>query len=296
MNCSKKRRPRRFEDAAVEPIQAALREQLNAATALWTVPDLVRGMQQRLRVSAPAVRQALNGMVASQELAYVDQFGHTFVQPNFQRPMRIGRIVLLPPQISYSAEPGDLPIRIQSGSAFGDGRHPTTRMALQLISEAREISTDEWAGVQALDIGTGSGVLAMAAVLCGAGAAIGLDIDPCARFEARENVRRNHLTAKICICNRSFRTLNGPFRLVCANLRTPTLMRCYPHVKGWVPPGGQVVMSGIKFEELDRILARYLSGFFLQRQVRALDWAAVLLQAPTGPQSAERQSFDEIRY
>jgi ribosomal protein L11 methyltransferase len=154
-------------------------------------------------------------------------------------------------------------IRILPGAAFGAGRHPTTRLALKGIdfilgSHGRSLVRG---GSRVFDIGTGSGVLAMAAVLLGIETGLAVDIDPCAVAEAKANVGLNGLSERIAVSSRTAETIEGRYQLVTANLRTPTLSRLAPHIAAHVDPRGALVISGIRTEECEALLGEFEKHF-----------------------------------
>jgi ribosomal protein L11 methyltransferase len=155
-------------------------------------------------------------------------------------------------------------IRIMPGASFGAGRHPTTRLALRGIEFAltRCEKASIGPGTCVLDIGTGTGVLAMAAVLLGIETGIGIDHDPCAAAEAKANVRLNGLDARITVSDIAVGCISGSFALIAANLRLPTLLRLAPSVAAWTPPGAAVVISGIRLEEEEALLSVYAKPSF----------------------------------
>jgi ribosomal protein L11 methyltransferase len=105
-----------------------------------------------------------------------------------------------------------------------------------------------------LDIGTGSGVLAMAAVMLGIETGLAVDIDPCAVAEARANVELNGLGRRITVSDQAADTIDGSYDLVTANLRTPTLVRLAPVLAARIPPQGALVLSGSRAEECGELL------------------------------------------
>jgi ribosomal protein L11 methyltransferase len=207
-----------------------------------------------------AVQAAIRELVASGALAYTAEHGRTFLEPSFDRPVRVSeRIVLAPPDRDVPPGPGEIVVRLRPGAAFGVGRHPTTRLALQGIEFALrgDGAARSRAGSRVLDIGTGSGVLAIAAVKLGIENGVGLDIDPCAVAEASHNVRLNGLAGRIAISDRSIEGLDGLFSLVVANLRLPTLARLAAPIAALTMPGGALVVSGVQNAEQDVIVDVY---------------------------------------
>ena len=225
-----------------------------------TPQELEKRLLQQLAVSRTAVKKALRHLVAARELTYTYQYGCSFIEKAFNRPVRISKqVVLKPPDVHYTSEPDEVVVTIQPGAAFGNGEHPTTRLAIRGIEQA--LSRKEfWPNknhLQALDIGTGSGVLAITAVLLGAKKVVGLDVEPLARTEAFQNVQLNTLENYIEIHDWNVIDIDMKFDLIMANLRYPTLKRLGPHLAAITQAGGSVVVSGVKAEEVDSLLNRY---------------------------------------
>jgi len=130
----------------------------------------------------------------------------------------------------------------------------------------------------ALDIGTGSGILAIASVLLGIQRATGTDIESCARKEAKENVELNGLSGRIDISDQELDEIDGMFSLITANLRYPTLMTIHPHIKRLTIPESAIVLSGIKADEIERIctMYSYSNGFQLMWHEEEAGWACVV--------------------
>jgi ribosomal protein L11 methyltransferase len=243
--------------------------------------DIIKEIGGRLKLKKNRVQRAIHELVATGEIAYTYEHGRTFLEPSFDRPVRVAeRIVLIPPEKGFASRPEDVVIRIMPGASFGAGRHPTTRLALRgiefALTRCEKASTGP--GTRVLDIGTGTGVLAMAAVLLGIEAGIGIDRDPCAVAEARANVRLNGLDALIAVDDTALERISGPFALIAANLRLPTLLRLAPSVAAWTPPGAAVVISGIRLEEEEALLSVYAKPSFEPLWCGEEDeWAGVAL-------------------
>jgi len=204
-------------------------------------------------------------LVSSGELTYTYEHGCTFVQKSFDKPVRISRsVVLRPPGHRYRPEPHDVVIRVKPGASFGDGRHPTTRLAIKGIEfgfrEFKPFVSNRESAV--LDIGTGSGVLVMTAVLFGVQKGLGIDFDSCARAEARENVKLNDLQALITISDQAIEDIQPSFSMVLANLRAPTLQKICVRIGCVTNPNGIVVLSGIRCHELAGLMAVYAAAHF----------------------------------
>ena len=127
-------------------------------------------------------------------------------------------------------------------------------------------------------MGTGSGVLAIASVILGIGRATGTDIESCARKEARENVELNGLTENIMISDQEPVELKGPFSLITANLRYPTLIALHAHIKRLTTTGSALVLSGIKTHESQRIGEVYSNGFHFLWQEEEKEWVCLVFK------------------
>jgi len=243
--------------------------------------DIIREIGGRLKLKKNRVQRAIHDLVAAGELAYTYEHGRTFLEPSFDRPVRVAeRIVLIPPEKVFASGPEDVVIRVMPGASFGAGRHPTTRLALRGIEFALICREKPLIGpgTRVLDIGTGTGVLAMAAVLLGIEAGVGIDLDPCAVAEARANVRLNELDARIAVDDTALERISGPFALIAANLRLPTLLRLASSIAAWTPPGAAVVISGIRLEEIETLLSAYADHSFAQMWYdEEDDWVGVSL-------------------
>jgi len=167
------------------------------------------------------------------------------------RPIRIGdRLWIVPPDFEPDTAGPEAVVRIEPGLGFGTGEHPTTRTLLRWIHDAGPFS-------RALDVGTGSGVLALAALAGGAKAAIGLDPDGLALENAARNRRLNRAWG-LALVRGSMDTVapGARFDLVLANLDGPTLDRLFPALAGRVAPGGRLGVAGALGSERSTLLAR----------------------------------------
>jgi ribosomal protein L11 methyltransferase len=231
-------------------------------------PDqIIKDLGGRLKIRKNRVQRAIRDLVAAGELAYTFEHGRTFLEPSFDRPVRVGeRIVLTPPGKEFHPGLGDLVICIAPGASFGGGRHPSTRLALRGVEFALTHCEKPLAGPgsRMLDIGTGSGVLAIAALKLGIESGIGIDLDPCALAEAKANLRLNGLEGRIFISDAPIESIHGSFALVAANLRLPTLLCLAPAIAGWASGGAAVVISGIRLEEAQTLLSVYKNQSFVE--------------------------------
>ena len=231
-------------------------------------------------VDEKAIKTAISDLILSRELKYTYQFGCSFLEKSYEKPTRVSRrVVLKPPDMVYEPLFSDIVIDILKGASFGFGNHPTTRLAIQGIEAALynkhgDINVDDG---HALDIGTGSGVLAIAAVLIGIKRAAGIDIDPCARAEAQKNIKLNGLEHRIKILDTRVEDIKETYSLITANLRYPTLKRLCPHMAGITQKKGAVVVSGIKSDEVEDLLDTFAqNGFECTWKMFEKDWAGMV--------------------
>ena len=188
------------------------------------------------------------------------------------RPIRIGRLRIVPAHAG--TEPGVL--RLTDSAAFGTGLHPTTAMCLEAVEEALQPSTPG----ALLDVGTGSGVLALAALLMGVPRALGLDIDAEAVRAAAANARLNALDRRLQLVRGGPDAVAGTWPLVVANLLAAPLVELAPVLVRRVGHHGRLVLSGIPSSvesDVDRAYRR-LGMQHVRAQSRA-GWSALVLQS-----------------
>jgi ribosomal protein L11 methyltransferase len=189
------------------------------------------------------------------------------------KAVHAGRFIVAPPW-DLPSEGGDQTvIVIEPSMGFGTGHHATTRMCLRLLSEI-DVSDQT-----VLDLGTGSGVLSMAAALMGARTVVGIDIDQDAIDSAETSARMNTLPDTITFHVLDFRNEPPkPADLVLANLTGGMLTSSAQAIAGLVRRGGQLILSGFDHTEVDRVLAAF--DPFMERQRLSEDnWLALHLQA-----------------
>ena len=230
--------------------------------------------------SRNTIRSSLRYLVEEGVLAYVSIYGRQVIEPSMDRIVRISPHISLAPE-NRSPCPEGITVFLRHGSAFGTGQHPTTRLALNRLDDLvfGHTHAEPHRIGRVLDIGTGSGVLAIAALKLGALSATGLDIDPCSLFEATENAAINGVAERITIANQPLESLGTTYDLILANLRTPTLYAILPDLKRLCALEGYLVLSGIQTEELDPLVSQYASQSFQPLGEQHEDgWSAVSLR------------------
>ncbi|TWJ19571.1 50S ribosomal protein L11 methyltransferase [Geobacter argillaceus] len=162
------------------------------------------------------------------------------------KPTRVGeRLIVAPTWEPYAAEPGDLVIRLDPGMAFGTGTHATTRLCLQALEQILASCP----AANTLDVGCGSGILAISAALLGSGPVIAIDIDPVAAEVTTENARLNGVEERIAASITPLQLVSGRFDIVVANILAEDLARMAGELAAKVAAGGWLVLSGILNEK-----------------------------------------------
>lgn len=165
-------------------------------------------------------------------------------------------ITVVPPWIEYEpSRPGERKLVLEPGRAFGTGLHATTA----LVAEALHRRAAELAGAAVLDVGTGSGILALCALLDGAASALAIDVDPDVIEVVRENAARNGLSDRVTARAGTIADVGGTFPWVLANIEARVLHPIAEDLARAVAPGGALVLSGVLAAEHDAMVARYTS-------------------------------------
>ncbi len=196
-------------------------------------------------------------------------------------PIPAGRFVVVSDPGDVPREDPRVPVLLPPGRAFGTGEHATTRMCLELLGDVLE------PGDRVLDLGTGSGILAIGAALLGAAAVLALDDDPGVLEVARGNVLRNRCGARVAVAAGSWGVL-GPgarFELLLANVHRTALVRGAGPLANHLVPGARAILSGFSPEDVDRVTEAWTSRGFRRVTARSEgEWAALLLaRAEEGP-------------
>ncbi len=186
--------------------------------------------------------------------------GISFLEKSLDSPVRISRrIVVKPPYKIYTPERDDIVINIISAIAFRDGGHPSTYLVLRVLDsifldknylKGRSFS-------RALDVGTGTGILAIASAKFGIKEVIEIDIDRAALFKAKNNIRINNLIDQITLSNTPLEEISSSFLLIMANIGSQTLKMICPLLIERMEEKGILVLSGFKAEECKALLRSY---------------------------------------
>ncbi len=242
-----------------------------------TPQALIREIKSRGSVTSFAAKKIVRQLIDEQELSYHYLYGSTYVEKSFLKPVRItSHFVLTPPGFETQSTPTDIDITIEPGISFGAGQHPTTQLCLAAMEfcffEKQLINFSP--GLAGADIGTGSGVLAMAMCLSGPASCNAYEIDPVSVNEARKNIALNHLTKKINVIEDTMNECNPPVSIICANLRFPTLKALSDMIWASLTDNGIAILSGVREWEKEALITCYSAkGFELAWQNDEKQWS-----------------------
>ena len=199
------------------------------------------------------------------------------------RPFRLGRRIKIRPawlahEPDEDTRPDDVTLTLDPGMAFGTGLHPTTQGCLQALEACVT------AGMSVLDAGTGSGILAIAAVKLGAATVAAFDTDALAIRATEENAERNGILGFIQTWRGeldSVREMTGraQWDVVVANILAPVIIRLLDEkgLLGYVAPGGRLILSGIIEEQRPAVeIALVAAGGYVQQTITAGDWVTLI--------------------
>ncbi|MCS6900218.1 MAG: 50S ribosomal protein L11 methyltransferase [Myxococcales bacterium] len=185
-------------------------------------------------------------------------------------------LTIRPPWESYTPQrPDELVLELEPGRAFGTGLHATTSLVARTLDQERP----RLQGACMLDVGTGSGILALVALALGASSAVAIDNDPEVLDVVRENAARNGMSARITASTADLEDLHEQFPVVVANIEARVLIPMAEALASKVHPGGLLVLSGILAGQEDDVLAAYRT-LLPVRMEREADWVCLILERP----------------
>jgi ribosomal protein L11 methyltransferase len=275
-------------EAAARDLLARLGEVFDAAGAALSAYETDRGWTMAIHFVEPPNETAVRALVAlatdaqtANAVVFETLVAKDWVKESLAglTPVQAGRFVVHGEHDQARIRANHIGIEIAASLAFGTGHHGTTRgclLALDRIIKSRRPK-------RILDIGTGSGVLAIAAAKALHGPVLASDIDPRAVRIARENAMRNHTLGMIVIRAAglgagAFRR-RAPFDLVLANILLAPLQRLATPMARLVAPGGRVVLSGLLVAQATAALASYRAqGLALEQRIVLDGWATLVLK------------------
>ena len=195
----------------------------------------------------------------------------------YYKPIKTGRrLVIVPEWETYDTAPGEVTVLMDPGMAFGTGTHETTRLCAGFVEAYTK------PGCTVLDVGCGSGILAIAASKLGAGKCFACDIDPMAVRVAKENVALNgcgNVTVAVSDLLKQAEKTDGGYDLIVANIVADIIIRLTPDVGDYLAPDGVFVVSGIIAERAEEVLAvLHANGYRVLDEHYENGWYAAALK------------------
>ncbi len=186
-------------------------------------------------------------------------------------------LVVAPPWERFEASPAERVLVMDPGRAFGTGLHATTSMVAELCEEHAARLRD----ARVLDVGTGSGILGLVALMLGADSVVAVDNDPEVIAVALENAERNGFAARMHVSTTELSHVDGGFDVVLANIRSEVLVSMAGLIARRAEPGALVVLSGILASEEDAVMRAYAAEFTAPSVARRAEgddaWIAIAL-------------------
>lgn len=236
-----------------------------------------------------AIRNLVDGYAANNadgyygnirmELANVKEEDWANNWKRFYKPFRVGKSLIIKPSWEdYAAKDGDKILEIDPASTFGTGQHHTTKMVMELLEKVIH------GGEKVLDLGCGSGILTIAALLLGAHEAAVCDIFENAVKTASENIEKNDFANFRAFCGNIIEDeklraeIGGGYSVICANIVADVIIGMSPLFRGFTAEGGRLIVSGIIDERLDEVKAALTeNGWQVADALNEEGWNAVLL-------------------
>jgi ribosomal protein L11 methyltransferase len=195
---------------------------------------------------------------------------------SFFQPISItDRLVIKPPWREYHARPGEVVVELDPGMAFGTGTHPSTRMCLRVIDEC---VPDLRPGARMLDVGTGSGILAITAAKFGLRDVIGTDIDYTAIRCAGKNAEANKVAEQIAFSTDSLSKVAGVFELVVANILPHILIDLRDALIDHTADKGRIVLAGILNEKAASVQEAFEHKLNFVRKLEEEEWCCLIFE------------------
>jgi ribosomal protein L11 methyltransferase len=189
------------------------------------------------------------------------------------RPFRVGTKFLIVPPWRPRREQGRVSIVVQPGQAFGTGHHPTTAGSLRAIEDTIADARPR----TALDVGTGSGILAIAMAALGIHDIVAIDVDPIALDNAEDNAALNHVAERIRFSPVPLASIRRRFDLIAANILADTLIELAPRLRRMLAPTGRLILSGILAREVPEVVDCYAPPLRVAARNINRGWATLVL-------------------
>ncbi|WP_291633409.1 50S ribosomal protein L11 methyltransferase [Clostridium sp.] len=190
----------------------------------------------------------------------------------YYKPTKVGeKIVIKPIWEQYNKNPGEIIVELDPGLAFGTGSHETTRMCIKALERHVEAKSTVF------DIGTGSGILSIAAAKLGALRTVGVDLDPVAVDSAKQNVSYNDLNNIEILYGDLMEVVKGKANIVIANIMADIIMFLTEQVKEFLVEGGYFISSGIILDKKDEVVNKLIQcGFEIEEINIEGEWVCIV--------------------
>jgi ribosomal protein L11 methyltransferase len=256
--------PARFSD---EPVSSSVRVNIYLPAALWgrkrlRIDKILRDLRKEFSISDHRTRE-----LGPKDWTEQWKKGYEI--------RKVGRrLVIVPSWKNYSPRPDEVVVTMDPGMAFGTGLHPTTRLCL--IALEKYLKTGE----RVLDVGTGSGILSIAAVKSGAGHVTATDIDAPAVEIAKQNVIQNGVSDRVNLYTGTLQELGlkiKPANLILANILAYAIIKMLPDLKAKLLPGGHIIGSGILKEYAPDVeAAMKKEGLEIVESLQEEEWVSLV--------------------
>jgi ribosomal protein L11 methyltransferase len=195
---------------------------------------------------------------------------------SFFQPIKVTkRIVVKPSWKTYWQQEQEIVIELDPGMAFGTGTHASTRLCMQAIEDLADTISDK-SQCSLLDVGTGSGILAIAAVLLGIPKVVGIDIDYQAVECAKRNAEMNSVSNKLIFTDVPLHKTDGAFSIIVANILPQTLIDLKADLLSHLAPSGYLILSGILNEKAREVIDEFIKDISFVGETQEDEWSCIV--------------------
>lgn len=230
------------------------------------------GLLEEIRTTAALVARSSSSPIPGIQVHTIENRNWNEEWEKTIHPIRVtNRIVIAPSWQSFNPLPGDLLLTIDPKMSFGTGYHESTRLVLRLMEDAVR------PGMSMLDVGTGTGVLAIAGLKLGCASAVACDVDEWSYTNARENAAVNGVADRLTLIHGDVSlTPRAPFDIIAANLQRAVIVSILKELISRCAPGGLLLLSGLLLEDEEEIVSRLEEPLFaVSGRLTEHDWLAL---------------------